>query len=230
MVHSEGAAAKAAADRIVNEHSTGLFISHGDFVTRTGLSDRRSFPQAGRAADAFRSLGLTRRPAYWMSLATPSTEPLLAKLPQDALPCCPGFCHMRKLFSIIKHRDCDSEAILCRLFASDLEKVGVCACFGTRDIKARSTLPRRRNRAPRQPPGTAKGITFMTLEDETGTANLIVRPAEWEKTQRMGRQAKAIIATGLLQRQDEVIHIIVSRLEDITSRLPDLGHMSRDFR
>jgi error-prone DNA polymerase len=81
----------------------------------------------------------------------------------------------------------------------------------------------------RQRPGTAKGITFITLEDETGSANLIVRPKVWERYRRVGRQARALIATGLLQRQDGVIHLIVDRLEDVTTRLPDLGHVSRDF-
>ena len=81
----------------------------------------------------------------------------------------------------------------------------------------------------RQRPGTAKGITFMTLEDETGTANLIVRPQVWERFRRVGRQARALIATGLLQKQEGVIHLIVDRLEDLTTQLPDLGHVSRDF-
>jgi error-prone DNA polymerase len=81
----------------------------------------------------------------------------------------------------------------------------------------------------RQRPGTAKGITFMTLEDETGSANLIIRPKVWERYRRVGRQARALIATGLLQRQEGVIHLIVDRLEDVTTCLPDLGHVSRDF-
>ena len=81
----------------------------------------------------------------------------------------------------------------------------------------------------RQRPGTAKGITFMTLEDETGTTNLIVWPHVWERYRRVARHARALIATGLLQKQDGVIHLIVERVEDITSQLPDLGHLSRDF-
>jgi error-prone DNA polymerase len=82
----------------------------------------------------------------------------------------------------------------------------------------------------RQRPETAKGITFMTLEDETGTTNLIIRPQVWERFRRIARQAGALIATGLLQRQEGVVHLIVGRFEDMTSQLPDLGHRSRDFR
>jgi error-prone DNA polymerase len=69
----------------------------------------------------------------------------------------------------------------------------------------------------------------MTLEDETGTINLIVRPQVWARHRRVAHQARALIATGLLQRQECVIHIIVGKLEDITSTLPDLGQISRDF-
>ena len=72
---------------------------------------------------------------------------------------------------------------------------------------------------------TAKGTTFMTLEDETGTANLIVWPHVWERFRRIGRQARAVIATGLLQRQEGVIHLIVDRLQDLTKQLPALGRV-----
>jgi error-prone DNA polymerase len=81
----------------------------------------------------------------------------------------------------------------------------------------------------RQRPGTAKGVTFMTLEDETGTTNLIVWPDVWERFRRVGRLAAAVIASGRLQKQEGVIHLIVERLEDLTDRLPVLGRFSRDF-
>ena len=69
----------------------------------------------------------------------------------------------------------------------------------------------------------------MTLEDETGTANLIVRPPVWERFRRVARQARVLMVTGLLQRQDGVIHLIVDRLQDLTTQFPNLGHVSRDF-
>jgi error-prone DNA polymerase len=81
----------------------------------------------------------------------------------------------------------------------------------------------------RQRPGTAKGTTFITLEDETGSANLIIWAHVWERYRRVGRHALALLATGLLQRQDGVTHLIVGRLEDLTAHLPALGQISRDF-
>ncbi len=70
----------------------------------------------------------------------------------------------------------------------------------------------------------------MTLEDETGTTNLIVRPEVWRRFRRVASQARALIVTGLLQSQDSVVHLIVDRMEDLTERLPNLGQVSRDFR
>jgi error-prone DNA polymerase len=82
----------------------------------------------------------------------------------------------------------------------------------------------------RQRPGTAKGITFVTLEDETGIANLIVHARVWKRFELAARRATALIAQGRLERKDRVVHVIVSRLEDLPARLQDLTHRSRDFR
>jgi error-prone DNA polymerase len=81
----------------------------------------------------------------------------------------------------------------------------------------------------RQRPGTASGITFVTLEDETGFANLIVRPEIWERYHHAARTATAMLAHGRLQRQDNVIHVLVTRLDDLSRRIDDLGVSSRDF-
>ena len=82
----------------------------------------------------------------------------------------------------------------------------------------------------RQRPCTANGITFVTLEDETGQVNLIVRKATWERDRRVARGASAMIAHGTLQREKEVIHVLVTRLEDLSDKLADLETRSRDFR
>jgi error-prone DNA polymerase len=80
----------------------------------------------------------------------------------------------------------------------------------------------------RQRPGTAKGNTFVTLEDTTGTANLIIRPTVW-KRYRPAAGATVLLAQGRLQRQENVIHVLVTRLENLSPRLQDLGVQSRDF-
>jgi error-prone DNA polymerase len=100
----------------------------------------------------------------------------------------------------------------------------------------------------RQRPGTAKGVIFVTLEDETGMANLIVRPRVWERDWRAARNRIALIAVGPVERQNEVVHVMAQRLFDLTDELrvlrdrgqpaqqdgwlpftEDLRHASRDF-
>lgn len=82
----------------------------------------------------------------------------------------------------------------------------------------------------RQRPGTAKGITFVTIEDETGVANLIIRMDVWEKFYRVARTAPAFIASGRLQNQQGVVHVLVSRLENMQESLQQLRSKSRDFQ
>ena len=81
----------------------------------------------------------------------------------------------------------------------------------------------------RQRPGTAKGIVFMTLEDETGMANLVIRPNVWERDRRIARAKIAMIAEGHIERQGEVVHVIVRRFHDLSKRLANVTHRSRDF-
>ena len=82
----------------------------------------------------------------------------------------------------------------------------------------------------RQRPSTAKGITFVTLEDETGMANLIMRQDVWQRFYRVARTAAGLIAHGRLQRQGEVIHVLVTKLEDLSDSLRGLKSQSRDFQ
>ena len=82
----------------------------------------------------------------------------------------------------------------------------------------------------RQRPSTANGITFVTMEDETGTANLVVKQQVWERYYQVARQSQAWIAHGKLEKKNGVIHLVVNRLEDLSSRLGELKIQSRDFR
>jgi len=89
--------------------------------------------------------------------------------------------------------------------------------------------PRGGHRAGAPAPATAKGITFVTLEDETGTANLIVRPSVWRRYREAALGATLLLAHGRLQRQGAVIHVLTTKLEDLSPWMRQLGAQSRDF-
>ena len=70
----------------------------------------------------------------------------------------------------------------------------------------------------------------MTLEDETGLTNLIVPQAVWERFHRVARRAVGMLATGMLQRQDGIVHLLVDRIDDLTAWISRIGDHSRNFR
>ena len=81
----------------------------------------------------------------------------------------------------------------------------------------------------RQQPGTASGIVFMTIEDETGVANLIVRPRVFERDRKAARHGVAVAVAGRVERQGRVVHVMAHQFTDISRSLDDLASRSRDF-
>jgi len=82
----------------------------------------------------------------------------------------------------------------------------------------------------RQRPGTAKGVMFMTIEDETGRMDLIVRPDVYERFRDAAVYAKLVIARGRVERRDGVVHLLSLALEDMERLSERLPRLSRDFR
>jgi error-prone DNA polymerase len=81
----------------------------------------------------------------------------------------------------------------------------------------------------RQQPGSARGVTFVTLEDETGQVNLVVWRQVAERQRRALREARLLGVSGRLQREGEVLHVIAERLEDRSAMLGALQVATREF-
>jgi len=81
----------------------------------------------------------------------------------------------------------------------------------------------------RQHPGTAKGVTFVTLEDETGQVNVVVWRALAERQHRVLLESVVMAVDGVLEASDGVHHLIADRLHDFSALLPELAFPSRDF-
>jgi error-prone DNA polymerase len=81
----------------------------------------------------------------------------------------------------------------------------------------------------RQHPGTAKGVTFVTLEDETGIVNVVVWRALAEKQHRVLLESTVMAVDGVLEASEGVHHLIARRLHDYSALLPEFSFASRDF-
>jgi len=219
---------QGAAETLVRERQSGPFSSFTDFVGRTGFTTAILSRLA--SADAFRSLGLHRRPAIWQALEPSGSQPLFANLRDEPPPALPQLSPAQEII-----HDYHAQRLSLRGHPFASLRPALSAQRIVAAVELQTLEPGRNYQVAglvllRQRPSTAKGVTFMTLEDETGTVNLIVWQHVWERFRRVARQAHAVIATGLLQWQDGVIHIVVKRLKDMTTVVADLGQPSRDFR
>jgi error-prone DNA polymerase len=81
----------------------------------------------------------------------------------------------------------------------------------------------------RQRPGSAKGIMFITLEDETGIATIVVWPSVFEANRALILSARMLAVRGRVQQEGEVIHVVADTLEDLSPLLGGLGRAEEDF-
>jgi error-prone DNA polymerase len=216
------------AERIEKVRGAG-FSSLRDFWLRTQLSPATLRRLA--EADCFGSLGLNRRQALWTLRALRRAGdkddlPLFARVvlpdrePEAALPTMPpgeqvieDYRHL--LLSVKAH----PLAYLREAF--DAKRILKCeelaeTASGRRVTVAGLVLVRQR-------PGSAQSI-FMTMEDETGIANIIVWPHVFEKFRGLVMGARLVAATGKVQNESNVVHILAERLEDMTPMLDVLSN------
>ncbi len=201
-----------------------------DLWLRTGLG--AAVLERLADADAFRSLGLDRRMALWAVRGLDrvgdqddlplfsASRPAREHEPDARLPPMPLGAHIvedyRRLSLSLKghpvafmRRRLEARGVL-----RSEALVGVAT--GKRVSVAGLVLVRQR-------PGTASGVIFMTIEDETGVANIIVWPKVFERLRPIVIGARFVAVTGKLQSEQGVIHLIAERVEDLT---PMLGLLS----
>ncbi len=82
----------------------------------------------------------------------------------------------------------------------------------------------------RQKPGSAKGVMFLTVEDETGPANVVVWPSLFERRRRIVLGSSMMAINGRIQREGEVVHLVAQQLFDLTSDLSGLADRDETFK
>jgi error-prone DNA polymerase len=223
---------KAAAEKIEAAQIAGPFMSLDDFVRRTGLSQAVVAKLA--EADAFSSLAIDRRAALWQALGQEKRArhmPLLSNLADDepAAPL-PPMPLIEQVFADYRMSGMSLKAHPVGFFREQLNCLRVTPAGELEKVHDGRHLRVAGLVLLRQRPGTAKGITFATIEDETGLANLVIRPQVWERYYKVARGSPAWIAHGCLENKEGVIHLVVNRLEDLSALLGHLKIRSRDFQ
>ncbi len=115
------------------------------------------------------------------------------------------------------------------LLRSELQRQGFVTAEDLRDMAEHDPVRIAGLVITRQRPGSAGGVIFVTLEDETGYVNLIVWPQVAERQRRALLGSRLLAVRGRIQRQGDVLHVIVSRAEDRSAALGTLTVHSRDF-
>lgn len=175
-------------------------------------------------ADAFGSMGLDRRQALWevsamadRPIALFENQPSESTLEiQAALPL------MSKGEHVIQDYASTSLSLKAHPVSFVREQLTLLRVIPTKDLsglKDGQTIKVAGLVLVRQRPGTAKGVCFITIEDETGFTNLVVFENQFEKFRKEIIQSRLLMVEGKLQIEGEVIHIIVKRCFDLTGML-----------
>ncbi|MBI1284752.1 MAG: DNA polymerase III subunit alpha [Thiobacillus sp.] len=215
------------ATRLIAARAQKPFASVDDLAARGGLDPRDLKCLA--AAGALARLAGHRRQAYWDVAGIERATPLAIGHVKEPQP---------ELFPLTEGQD----------LVADYASLGLSlgrhplALLRDRLQRDRLVTAAELGRSPhgrlvraaglvlnRQRPGTASGVTFLTLEDETGHVNVVVWRDLAERQRRELLGARLLAVYGTLERQGEVAHLIAGHLRDLTSLLGDLVTHSRDF-
>lgn len=210
----------------------GPFRSVEDFTRRTRLS--RAVVAKLAEADAFASCGADRRLAFWDALAQEKTprERTLFDAVEDVeeTPSLPPLSPEEQVFADYRTAGLSLRGHPLEFYRQSLKPLGVASIKHLERLRHNRLVRIAGLVLLRQRPSTAKGITFVTLEDETGAANLVLYYQIWKQYYRIVRTAPAWIVHGRLEREGRVIHVIVSRVEDLGAKMRELNIRPREFR
>jgi error-prone DNA polymerase len=223
---------RAAGERIEAARESGPFRSIEELRRRAALGEREA--QLLAEAGALAALEPDRRVAVWQ-VAAPETPGLFAAL--DAGETRPELPSLRPVEQLVLDYErkglCLSDHPL-RYYRRQLARRGAVRAADLPYLPAGRELWVAGLVMGRQRPATATGVVFVTLDDETGSTNLILTAGVFERYERIARGAQLLLVRGTLERDDSgaspVIHVLARHLERLSQR-PDgsLPSTSRDF-
>ncbi len=190
-----------------------------DLWRRSGL--KRASLEKLAAADAFRSLGLDRRQALWEVRGLP--KELLLPLFDHAdaaeagaeeeviLPIMPLSEHVVNDYRTLR---LSLKAHPMSFLRARVAQARIASCADLKSIRDGARVSVAGVVLVRQRPGSAQGVVFMTIEDETGVANSVIWPNVLERMRKVVMGARLVVVHGRVQRHEDIIHVVAARLED----------------
>ncbi len=199
-----------------------------ELMQRTGV--RRATVERLAEADCFRSMGLDRRRALWQAKALSSAQPLplfawgrtcdRGEEPAVALP---GMALAEQVVNDYQTLRMSLKAHPMSFLRAQLSRHRVAACADLRQTRDGERVSVAGVVLVRQRPGSAKGVVFMTIEDETGVANSVVWPKMLERYRKAVMGARLVLIHGRVQRHEDIVHVVAVRLEDRSDLLAMLS-------
>jgi error-prone DNA polymerase len=218
---SKELAAQVAGER----DSNGAYTDMAGLARRIGLTTPQL--EALATAGAFDSLGLSRRSALWAAGAAAGNRPgQLDITPDPGSPLLPMMTEPEQLAADLWATGISRDQYPTALIRDRLDALGVIPAGRLAELDDRTRVLVGGIVTHRQRPPSAGGVTFISLEDETGLINVIVPQPVWAKDRRVARDSGALLIHGMLERAHDVTNVLAERIQ----RLP-LGArtVSRDF-
>ena len=216
--------------RIVAARQLRPFASLEDFARDTALPKRALILLAD--ADAFRSIGLDRRAALWAVRRLPDDVSLplfiaavAREQPDENAQALPDMPLPEQVVADYQTIRLSLKGHPMQFLRPMFARERVVACAAVSDANDRQRVRCAGVVLVRQRPGSAKGVVFMTLEDETGIANIVVWPKVMERFRKEVMGARLVLVEGYIQSSPEkVVHLVAGRLFDRSRDLADLAN------
>jgi error-prone DNA polymerase len=190
-----------------------------DLWRRSGIA--RASIEKLASADAFRSLGLDRRQALWEVRGLPKESPLplfdhaaTAEAGDEekvTLPLMPLSEHVVNDYRTLR---LSLKAHPMSFLRAKVAASRILSCAGLKQVLDGARVSVAGVVLVRQRPGSAQGVVFMTIEDETGVANSVIWPKVLERERKVVMGARLVVVHGRVQRHEGIIHVVAERLED----------------
>ena len=214
------------AQRIVDERQTaGAYSSLLDLTGRVQLSVPQTESLA--TAGAFGCFDVTRREALWSAGAAAAERP--DRLPGSPLtvPALPGMSDVELAAADVWATGVSPDSYPTQFLRTDLDALGVTPAQGLLLVPDGSRVLIAGAVTHRQRPATARGVTFVNIEDETGMVNVLCTPGLWTRYRKVAQSASALLIRGRVQNASGAVTVLAERMRPIALAV---GSRSRDFR